>query len=86
MLGLLAGQVVGNVAQAEFLWWQKGLYGVTSVTLFILLFLMNAATKYMCFLIDRNGDEKSRFLDKLEQMHWSWRAAIGLFSSMLIFR
>lgn len=82
--GLIVGQWFGLVIDSELVWWHRGLFGVTSGFLLLVLFSYNLAVWYLCFLIQGNEDQKSEFLVKLEAMHWIWRLIIGLGVAFLV--
>lgn len=82
--GLLVGQWCVLLSIEELVWWQRGLFGITSGFLLVVVFLYNLAVWYLSFLVQNEPGRKSDFLVKLEHMHWVWRAAIGLCVALLI--
>lgn len=78
LFGLLFGQWYVILKHIDFGWWKNGLFGVTSGLLLLVVLIYNLTIWYLYFLISNDGKEKSEFLVKLEQMHWLWRAGIGL--------
>ena len=80
--GLLCGQWTLLITDENILWWQKGLFGITSGFLLAIVFLYNLALWQLCFLI-RDKEDKSTFLIKLEEMHGLWRASIGMSITLL---
>lgn len=62
--GLLVGQWY-LLPFNELVWWQQGLFGVTSALLLIIVLLYNMAIWYLSFLIQNSPDKKSRFLVRL---------------------
>lgn len=80
--GLLVGQWC-LLPFSELVWWQQGLFGVTSVFLLLLVFVYNLFVWYLSFLIHNSRIDKSKFLGKFEQLHWVWRAGIGTFLSAI---
>ncbi len=78
--GLLVGQwFLLPFAQLE--WWQKGLFGVTSVFLLPLSFVYNLVIWYLSFLIQNSRQNKSAFLINITKLHWLLRALLGAFVS-----
>ncbi len=82
--GLLFGQLVTNFPTENVKWWQQGLFGVTSIGLFVMLIGYNFSIWYLSFLLGDAAGNKSRFLINLEQMNFIWRAAIGLAVATLV--
>jgi hypothetical protein len=82
--GLLLGQWWLLLANPDLIWWHRGLFGITSGFLLVIVFFYNVMIWYLCFLIRNESNEKSTFLLKLEQMNISWRIAIGSFMALLI--
>lgn len=82
--GLLVGQWCVILSLEELIWWQRGLFGISSGLLLIVVFLYNLAIWYLSVLVQNEAGRKSNFLAKLEHMHWVYRAAIGLCVSLLI--
>ena len=83
-LGLQIGQLCVLLSSHEWIWWQKGLFGITSSLLLVVLFTFNSVFWYLSFLIKNDDKNKSNFLVKLEQMHWIWKFVIGFFLMTLI--
>tara|TARA_R110001599_G_C12276626_1_gene662548 strand:- start:7758 stop:8357 length:600 start_codon:yes stop_codon:yes gene_type:complete len=82
--GLIVGQWCILIFNQELVWWHRGLFGVTSGFLLVIVFLYNLIVWYMYYLIKNDGDGKSPFLVKLEQMNFLWRLFIGLVVALLI--
>lgn len=82
--GLLVGQWALLITNEGLIWWHRGLFGVTSSFLLVIVFAYNLIVWYLHYLIKNEEDYKSAFLCKLEQMHWLWRALIGLFVALTI--
>lgn len=82
--GLLVGQCCLSHSMEELVWWERGLFGITSGLLLVVVFLYNMAVWYLSILVQDEQGRKSYFLVKLEHMHWLWRAAIGLCVAFLI--
>lgn len=80
--GLLVGQWC-LLPFEELVWWQQGLFGVTSVLLLLVVLIYNFIVWYLSFLIQNTPEKKSNFLIKLEQMHLIWRVLFGLFISAI---
>lgn len=75
--GLLVGQWY-FLPLSGLTWWQQGLFGVTSVLLFVILFLYNLVVWYLCFLLQSSRNRSSNFLVKFKKLHWSYRMGSGL--------
>jgi len=82
--GLLLGQWFTALSDTEIIWWKVGLFGVTSALLLVVVFFYNLFIWYLSYLLGGRENQKSLFLKKLEQMHWLWRASIGVFVVVLI--
>lgn len=82
-IGLIIGQFFSQYP-TNALWWQHGLFGVTSVLLIGIVILYNLSIWYLGFLIQNSESGKSSFLTKLEQMHSIWKVIIGTFIALLI--
>ncbi|UYG01265.1 hypothetical protein [Halomonas sp. GD1P12] len=82
--GLLVGQWSVLLPIEGMVWWQRGLFNITSGFLLIVVFLYNLAIWYLSFLIQKESGKKSDFLIKLGHMHWVWRFAMGLCIVLLI--
>jgi len=80
--GLLVGQWC-LLPFSELVWWQRGFFGVTSVFLLLVVLVYNLVVWYLSFLIKNTDNQKSAFLSRLEQLHWVWRAAFGIFVSVV---
>lgn len=80
--GLLAGQWC-FLPFDELIWWQQGLFGVTSFVLFIIFFFYNFVIWYLSFLLKRPEKNKSVFLASFNKMHWSCRIGLGLLISSI---
>lgn len=75
--GLLLGQWWLMLFDPQYIWWHRGVFGVTSGFLLVIAFLYNMVIWYMYFLIRNESGSKSSFLFKLEQMNFFWRFLIG---------
>lgn len=80
--GLLVGQWC-LLPFDELVWWQQGLFGITSVFLLLVVFIYNSVTWYLSFLIQNHQGKKSNFLINLEKIHWAYKTILGLFISFL---
>lgn len=78
--GLLVGQWC-LLPFGQLVWWQQGLFGITSVFLLLVVCVYNLVVWYLSFLIQNTQHQKSAFLTKFERLHWVWRAGFGLFIS-----
>lgn len=76
--GLVFGQWCILFGQDDLIWWERGLYGITSGLLLIIFVILNFVIWYMSFLIENNGKIKSVVLIKLDQVHWIWKFILGL--------
>lgn len=81
--GLLTGQLI-TADLSNSVWWVKGLFGVTSIFVMLILFLINFFLWYLAFLLRNTSDKKSTFLKKLEQMHLFWRFGIAGLTFILV--
>ncbi len=80
--GLLVGQWY-LLPFGELVWWQQGLFGVTSVFLLAVVFAYNSVVWYLGFLIQNTEHKKSEFLIKFEKTHLFCRVGFGLFISSI---
>ena len=82
--GILLGQWYLILNTSEIIWWHRGLFGITTGPLLVIVFVLNFAVWYLGFLIRNDSNGKSMFLIKLEQMNYFWRLGFGLFMGLMI--
>ena len=78
--GLLVGQWY-FLSLNELVWWQQGLFGITSVFLLGVVFIYNTIIWYLGFLVGSSHNQKSAFILKFETIHIFWRIGFGAFIS-----
>ena len=78
--GLLVGQWF-LLPLDQLVWWQRGLFGITSVFLLVVVLMYNVVLWYLGSLLYTESGDKTRFLKKVEMKSGEWR----LFAGVVIF-
>ncbi|MCO1336927.1 hypothetical protein MO867_21605 [Microbulbifer sp. OS29] len=76
--GLLLGQWFGFLSTDGLVWWQRGLFGVTSGFLLAIVLMLNLFVWYLGFLLTGDSGKKSSFLRKMEQLHGLIRIPLSI--------
>ncbi|MCO1337002.1 hypothetical protein MO867_22010 [Microbulbifer sp. OS29] len=83
--GLLLGQWFTLLSTDSLIWWQRGLFGITSGFILVVVFLLNLFVWYLSFLLKDDAGKKSVFLRRMEQLYWLFRIPLSLsFAALMI--
>ncbi|WP_444927710.1 hypothetical protein ACJJI4_08310 [Microbulbifer sp. TRSA002] len=82
--GILLGQWFTFLSTDDLVWWQRGLFGITSGFLLVIVLFLNLLVWYLGFLLTSDSGKKSRFLRGMEQLNGLIRIPLGLLSAAII--